>query len=127
MGDWGGEERRARERGREGGVGIQRAGGRRREARWKEEEQGQGGRGDGGERRERKKGMCVDRDTSSLEAGRLAADARPRPAVALVARSQARNSSPLAKLMESCRVLPCHVIPDHVMRCQIACVMSRHA
>ena len=57
MGDWGGEERRAREGGREGGVGIQRAGARRREARWREEEQGQGGRGDGGERRERKKGI----------------------------------------------------------------------
>ena len=50
---------------------------------------GTGREGGWGERRERKKGLCVDRDTRSLEAGHLAGNARRQPAVALAARSQA--------------------------------------
>ena len=79
---------------------------------------------DGGERRERKKGMCVDRDTRSLEAGRFAADARRRPAVARAACSQARNSSPppckvdgaMSCLTVSCHTRSCHAMSDHLRR-----------
>jgi hypothetical protein len=40
---------------------------------------------------------------------------------------QEQLAPPLAKLMEPCRALPCHVTPDHAMQCQITCVVSRHA